>query len=138
RETDLSTTSDVRRDGDTGGLDLPVGHVRVLERLDPVLAEVHVGSAGRVTSPVRTVLLPVLDPTRNEHFSQPSSPAPAAAGSAPRRRRCGSRGPRGARCWAAARSAACCASRPARLGGASPPPSLSFTPIPSVGRAGQS
>src|SRR5581483_9582634 len=65
----LPATADVPRHGDTGGLDLPVGHVRVLERLDAELAEVHVGPAGRVTRPVRTVLLPVLDPAWNEHLS---------------------------------------------------------------------
>src|SRR5580693_2768250 len=65
----LPATADVPRHGDTGGLDLPVGHVRVLKRLDPVLAERNAGPAGGVTRPVRTVLLAVLDPARNEHGS---------------------------------------------------------------------
>src|SRR6266851_1719565 len=68
-DPDLPATADVPRHGDTGGLDLPVGHVRVLQSLDSELTERHVGSAGSVAGPVRTVLLPVLNPARNEHAS---------------------------------------------------------------------
>src|SRR6516225_1971384 len=79
----LPAAADVPGHGDTGGLDLPVGHVRVLEGLDPVLAEVDVGPAGRVAGPVRPVLLAVPDPARNEHASAlltrglGAAPAPA-------------------------------------------------------------
>src|ERR1039458_6387401 len=68
-DPDLPATADVPRHRDTGGLDLPVGHVRALQRLDAVLAEGHPGAALGVTVPVRPVLLAVCCPTRDEHAS---------------------------------------------------------------------
>src|SRR6516162_3843840 len=65
----LPATPDVPGHRDTSGLDLPVGHVGVFQRLDAVLAERHAGAAGGLAVPVRPVLLAVLDPARDEHSS---------------------------------------------------------------------
>src|SRR5690348_12908200 len=54
---------------DTSGLDLPVRHVRVLQRLDAVLAERHTGAAGGLAVPVWPVLLAVRGSARDEHPS---------------------------------------------------------------------
>src|SRR5215475_829565 len=65
----LPATPDVPGHRDTGRLDLPVGHVGVLQRLDAVLAESNTGTAGGLAVPVRPVLLAVLGPARDEHSS---------------------------------------------------------------------
>src|SRR5205823_9833929 len=57
RDPDLAATTDVPGHGDTGRLDLPVGHVRRFQRLDAELAERHPGAALRRTVPVRAVRL---------------------------------------------------------------------------------
>src|SRR5882724_7266585 len=67
RDPHLPATADVPGHGDTGGLDLPVGHVGVLHRLDAELAERHPGAALGGPVPVRPVLLAVLDPPRDQH-----------------------------------------------------------------------
>src|SRR5690606_36579907 len=54
---DLATTADVASQGDTRGLDLPVGDVRRLERLDPVLTEGHAVAALALAVPARVVRL---------------------------------------------------------------------------------
>src|SRR6516164_825243 len=65
----LPATPDVPGHRDTSGLDLPVGHVGVFQRLDAVLTERHAGAAGGLAVPVRPVLLAVLGPARDEHSS---------------------------------------------------------------------
>src|SRR5690349_8264930 len=54
---------------DTSGLNLPVRHVGVLQRLDAVLAERHTRAAGGLAVPVWPVLLTVRDSARDEHPS---------------------------------------------------------------------
>src|SRR5712692_169655 len=65
----LPATADVPRHGDTGGLDLPVGHVGMLDGLDAVLAEGHPGTALGRTRAIGPVLLAVPYPARDEHAS---------------------------------------------------------------------
>src|SRR3954469_18071844 len=65
----LATTLDVTSHGDTSGLDLPVRHVAVLKRLDAVLAEADLRATLGGAVALRGVLLPVLDPARDEHVS---------------------------------------------------------------------
>src|SRR3954470_8959887 len=65
----LATTLDVTGHGDTSGLDLPVRHVAVLKRLDAVLAEADLRATLGGAVALRGVLLPVLDPARDEHVS---------------------------------------------------------------------
>src|SRR5262249_48506352 len=65
----LATTADVPGHRDTRGLDLPVGHVVRLQRLDAVLAELDPGAALRRAGALRMVLLPVLDLARDHHGS---------------------------------------------------------------------
>src|SRR5690606_29206038 len=68
-DPDLPATLDVARHGDTSGLDLPVRHVGVLERLDAVLTEGDLRAALGVTLALRCVLLTVLDLAWDEHAS---------------------------------------------------------------------
>src|SRR5699024_1952979 len=63
----LATALDVAVDGDTSGLDLPVGDVRGLERLDAVLTERDVGAALGPALTAGVVLLAVLDALGDEH-----------------------------------------------------------------------
>src|SRR5579871_875300 len=56
---------------DTSGLNLPVRHVGMLQRLDAVLAERHTRAAGGLAVPVRPVLFAVRGPARDEHSSAP-------------------------------------------------------------------
>src|SRR5215475_7038604 len=65
----LPATPDVPGHRNSSGLDLPVGHVGVLQRLDAVLAEGHAGAAGGLAVPVRPVLFAMLGPARDEHSS---------------------------------------------------------------------
>src|SRR5689334_23208371 len=66
-DPDLAATLDVPVDGDTSGLDLPVGDVGVLQRLNAIVTEAHrCTAAGDATLP-RVVLLTVLDLTGNQH-----------------------------------------------------------------------
>src|SRR5690606_29861869 len=60
-------TPDVPGDGDTRGLDLPVGHVVALDRLDAVLAEGQRRAALGHAASLRVVLLAVLDPLGHQH-----------------------------------------------------------------------
>ena len=69
---------DVPVDGDTGGLDLPVGDVRRLQRLDAEVTEGDLGTATGHADPVRPVLLAVLDPAGNQHVDQ--TPVVSGAG----------------------------------------------------------
>src|ERR1019366_2730450 len=62
----LAATADVPRHRDTSRLNLPVGHVRMLNSLNAVLAERHPGAALGGTVPVRPA---VLTPPRYEHGS---------------------------------------------------------------------
>src|ERR1700730_18982821 len=65
----LAATLDVPVDGDTSGLDLPVGDVGVLQRLDAVVTKAHRRpAAGDATLP-GVVLLAVLDLAGNQHDS---------------------------------------------------------------------
>src|SRR6266536_3560866 len=70
-DPDLAATTDVPGHGDTGRLDLPVGQVCRLQRLDAELAERHPGSALRRTVPVRVVRLAeaLRGLTRHQHWS---------------------------------------------------------------------
>src|SRR5690606_28256240 len=61
----LAATLDVAGHRDTGRLDLPVGDVGRLERLDAVVAERDLGAALGGPRPARVVLLAVLDATRD-------------------------------------------------------------------------
>src|SRR3978361_1914112 len=57
----LAATLDVPVDGDTSGLDLPVGDVSVLQRPDPVFTEADGRAAAGDASLPGVVLLTVLD-----------------------------------------------------------------------------
>src|SRR6185503_12739229 len=63
----LAATLDVPVDGDTSGLDLPVGDVRVLQRLDPVVTKAHRRATTGDAALPRMVLLAVLDLAGNQH-----------------------------------------------------------------------
>src|SRR6202034_1370453 len=117
RDPHLPAAADMPGHGDTGGLDLPVRHVRVLDGLDAVLAERHASAALGRAVPVRPVLLAVLDPPRDEHVSALLARAGAWGSSA---RRAG----RNRRLLAAA--------LPARAAGAAgtPPPAALLRAIP--------
>src|SRR6202011_3228837 len=65
----LAATLDVPVDGDTSGLDLTVGDVGVLQRLDAVVAEAHRRAAAGNPALARVVLLAVLDSAGNQHDS---------------------------------------------------------------------
>src|SRR6266511_1797155 len=71
RDPDLATTTDMPVHRDTRRLDLPVRHVRRLQRLDAVLAERHPGAAFRHPVARRVVRLTEAlgRPTRHEHDS---------------------------------------------------------------------
>src|SRR6185503_16380161 len=69
-DPDLAATLDVPVDGDTSGLDLPVGDVRRLQCLDTEITEGDLGTATSHANPVRPVLLAVLDPAGNQHVDQ--------------------------------------------------------------------
>src|SRR5262249_44801787 len=60
---------DVPGHRDTRGLNLPVSHVRVFQRLDAELTEGHPGAAAGRTSAAGPVLLAVRGPARDEHPS---------------------------------------------------------------------
>src|SRR6478672_8413142 len=63
----LAATLDVPVDGDTSGLDLPVGEVGVLQCLDAVVTEAHRGAATGNATLARVVLLAVLYLAGNQH-----------------------------------------------------------------------
>src|SRR6185503_16614101 len=65
----LAATLDVPVDGDTSGLDLPVGDIGVLERLDAIVAEAHRRPAAGDAALPGVVLLTVLDLAGNQHDS---------------------------------------------------------------------
>src|SRR5690606_35970101 len=65
----LAATLDVPGDRDTGGLDLAVGHVAVLERLNPVLAEVDASASLSEALALRRVALAPLHLAWDEHVS---------------------------------------------------------------------
>src|SRR5687768_11883932 len=81
-DPDLAATLDVTRHGDTSGLDLTVGHVVTLHRLDAEVAEGELGSTLGHAAALGVVLLAVLDPSWHQHQLAPPSAAGAAAGSA--------------------------------------------------------
>src|SRR5579885_1959787 len=59
-DPDLAAALDLARHRDAGRLDLTVRDPTVLERLDPVLAEVHGRLARRLATPAAAVVLPEL------------------------------------------------------------------------------
>src|SRR5918999_1410393 len=63
-DPDLAATLDLARHGDTGGLDLAGGEPAVLERLEPVLAELDGLLTAREPGPAAAVLLAELDSLR--------------------------------------------------------------------------
>src|SRR5690606_8286953 len=75
----LPTTADVAGHGDTSRLDLAVGHVRVLKRLNAVLAEHDPGAALGGSAASGPVLLAGLGPARGQPGQLPSAPGGAAA-----------------------------------------------------------
>src|SRR6478736_4379126 len=79
----LAAALDVTGHGDTSRLDLSVGHVGPLERLDPEVTEGQAGAALGRTTAVGVVLLAVLETPGHQHgqASVPDS-AGAAAGAA--------------------------------------------------------
>src|SRR5690606_16725114 len=68
-DPNLPATLDVPGHGDTGGLDLPVGHVTVLERLDSEVTEVDLRATLGGAGTPRRMLLAVLDLAWDEHAS---------------------------------------------------------------------
>src|SRR3954452_22913440 len=66
-DPDLAAALDLARHRDTGGLDLPVGDPTDLERLQPVLAELHLGLALRLAAHAAALHLPVLGPLGEQH-----------------------------------------------------------------------
>src|SRR3954454_3260808 len=66
-DPDLATALDLARHRDTGSLDLPVGDPTDLERLQPVLAELHLGLALRLAAHAAALHLPVLGPLGEQH-----------------------------------------------------------------------
>src|SRR5581483_1259292 len=66
-DPDLAAALDLAGHRDAGRLDLAVRDPAVLERLDPVLAEVHGRLAGRLAAPVAAVVLPELRLLRKQH-----------------------------------------------------------------------
>src|SRR3954452_14108512 len=81
-DPDLAAALDLAGHRDTRGLDLAVGQPALVERLDAVLAELHLGLAAGQAGPPAAVLLAVLDALGGEHLAAPS-PRPAAAAAAP-------------------------------------------------------
>ena len=73
-DPDLAATLDLAGHRDTGGLDLAVGEPAGLERLEAVLAELHLGLAARQPGPAPAVLLAVLDALGGQHQRPPPPP----------------------------------------------------------------
>src|SRR5437588_412741 len=73
-DPDLAAALDLAGHRDSGGLDLPVGEPAGVQRLDPVLAELHLGLAAGEPAAPATVLLAVLDALGAQHLA----PTPAA------------------------------------------------------------
>ncbi|MPM67906.1 hypothetical protein SDC9_114831 [bioreactor metagenome] len=71
-DPDLATTLDVTGHRNTRGLDLPVGQVGRLQRLNAVVAEGQLSATLGQTVAVRAVLLAVLHSTRNQHAQAPA------------------------------------------------------------------
>src|SRR6202034_1428362 len=70
-DPDLPTTLDLARHRNTGGLDLAVRQPALLERLQPVLAELDLHLAARHSATTAAVLLAVLDTLGGEHQRAP-------------------------------------------------------------------
>src|SRR5262249_56652557 len=68
----LAASLDVPGHGDTSRLDLAVGDVVSLDRLDAEVAERQAGAALGGATPRGGVLLSVPDPSRPQHFAPPS------------------------------------------------------------------
>src|SRR3954451_11566964 len=85
-DPDLAAALDLAGHGHTGGFDLAVAHPAALERLEPVLAELHARSALGVAAHAAAVLLAVLDALWLQHPLAPlrsrSAPTGAAAAAA--------------------------------------------------------
>src|SRR5688500_14352966 len=81
-DPDLAATLDVTRHGDTSRLDLTVGHVVTLHRLDAEVAEGELGSTLGHAAALGVMLLAVLDPSWHQHQLVPPSAAGAAAAGA--------------------------------------------------------
>src|SRR4051794_37451846 len=80
-DPDLAAALDLARHRDTGSLDLPVGDPTDLERLQPVLAELHLGLALRLAAHAAALHLPVLGALGEQHqlrpFLAPLEPEPS-------------------------------------------------------------
>src|SRR5690606_5326988 len=113
----LAAAADVPGHGDTRGLDLAVGHVSVLKRLDAVIAEHHAGAALGHSATARPVLLAVLDLARDQHGQLPPAPGCSA-------------GPLSGAAWAAASVFGARSPRlaPPRRGRSLPPPRRGRSP----------
>src|SRR6266545_3536979 len=83
-DPDLAAAADVAGHGDTGSLDLAVGHPGWVEGLQAVVAEGHGGAAAGQPAKVAAVLLAVLDALRGQHRTV--TPRPSRPWRGPRRR----------------------------------------------------
>src|SRR4051812_35957053 len=70
-DPDLPASLDLAGHRDSSSLDLAVGDPAAIERLEPVLAELHAGAALGVAAHAATVLLAPLDALRLEHQALP-------------------------------------------------------------------
>src|SRR5205823_1598392 len=78
-DPDLAAALDLARHRDAGGLDLPVRQPAGVERLQPVLAELHLGLALRGAGPPAAMVLAELRLLREQHGLGPSLLAPGRA-----------------------------------------------------------
>src|SRR5205085_4020918 len=72
-DPDLAAALDLARHRDSRGLDLAVGQPAALQRLEPVLAELHLDLPARVPAPPSAVLLAMLDALGRQHQRAPAS-----------------------------------------------------------------
>src|SRR6185437_10524792 len=123
-DPDLPATLDLAGHRDTSGLDLTVGQPAGLERLQAVLAELHVQLPARVPAAPAAVLLAVLHTLGREHLAGTSA---AAAGATPTA--AAPAAPAAGTAWAAS-AAAARATRPAAVAAA--PASAPFAAVAAV------
>src|SRR6185437_13649320 len=143
-DPDLPATLDLAGHRDTSGLDLTVGQPAGLERLQAVLAELHVQLPARVPAAPAAVLLAVLHTLGREHLAGTSAaaagatptaaagtaPAAGTAGTAPAARTAAAPATPAARTAWAASAAAARATRPAAVAAA--PASAPFAAVAAV------
>src|SRR4029079_4145761 len=77
-DPDLAAALDLARHRDPGSLDLAVGDPAVLERLDPVVAELHAGLTLGEAVAATAMVLAMLGPAGQQH--QLSVPSGVASG----------------------------------------------------------